>query len=118
MAHDFNNQLTVIMGYGEFLEDELTDPLLLQYVECMLKGARRSVELTSQLLAFSRKTDQRSVRVDMHAIIQEVVDILSHSIDKRIHLSQRLEATQHTVMGDGSRQAADADLGDNDPLPF
>jgi PAS domain S-box-containing protein len=56
IAHDFNNVLSVILSYTGFLTDALNpaDPLRTD-VEEISKAAGRAVQLTRQLLAFSRK---------------------------------------------------------------
>ncbi len=120
VAHDFNNQLAGILGFGDMLRERLDDPTLRRYVENMLVAARRSSDLTKQLLAFSRKQTRQAAPVDLHRIIQEVCSILDHSIDKRIHLRQRLEADARTVLGDPSQlQSALLNLGINarDAMP-
>ena len=56
VAHDFNNMLGVILGYGE-LALEQTDPSLQLHgaLQEIMKAARRSTDITRQLLAFARK---------------------------------------------------------------
>ena len=56
VAHDFNNILTALIGYGTLLEMEIPEenPLRL-YVAEILSSAEKAVNLTQNLLAFSRK---------------------------------------------------------------
>ncbi len=56
VAHDFNNMLMAIRGYGELVFQALpgTDPSRAD-VEEILKAADRAAGLTRQLLAFSRR---------------------------------------------------------------
>jgi PAS domain S-box-containing protein len=56
VAHDFNNMLHVILGYADLGRSRLDpqEPLYQELLE-IEKAARRSAELTQQLLAFSRK---------------------------------------------------------------
>jgi PAS domain S-box-containing protein len=100
VAHDFNNQLSGIMGYGDVLQKRLDDPVLKKYVENMMVGARRAADLTRQLLAFSRKGQHRQTPLDVHDAIREVVEILKHSIDKRIAIRRHVDAPESTVLGD------------------
>ncbi len=100
VAHDFNNHLSAIMGFAGLLQERLEDPTLRRYAECILKSSQRSAELTKQLLAFARKGKYLSVPVDMHEIIGEVLQLLEHSIDKRIALHAELGAESPTIMGD------------------
>jgi PAS domain S-box-containing protein len=56
IAHDFNNLLSIIQGYAELVEMELTaDSDLLAKVQNIQDAATRAARLTSQLLAFARR---------------------------------------------------------------
>ena len=103
VAHDFNNQLSGILGYGDMLVQRLDDPVLHRFAENICAAANRSADLTKKLLAFSRKGQVEYVSVDMHDVIQETVDMLTHSIDKRIDLPVELNASEATVSGDISQ---------------
>ena len=103
IAHDFNNQLGCIVGYAEMLMRRLHDPNLLRFADSILNASLRSADLTRQLLAFARKGKYMTAPVDIHAIIHEVVILLQHSIDKRIGMTQHLNATVTTVIGDATQ---------------
>jgi PAS domain S-box-containing protein len=103
VAHDFNNQLTGVLGYAELLIRRLEDPNLKRLAENIATAARRSADLTRKLLAFSRQGQFQCVSVDLHRLIAETVEMLLHSIDKRIRLVQQLEAPLAVVMGDPSQ---------------
>ena len=101
VAHDFNNLLGGILGYSEMLRDQLEGNEKLQaYAQAVLDTAGRAAELTKQLLAFSRKGKKQSVPVDVHKLIGEVISILQRTIDRRITVSQRLEALPSVTKGD------------------
>ncbi len=100
IAHDFNNHLSAILGFGEILEERLTDPELRHLAEGIIKSCKRSAELTRQLLAFARKGKYLTVLVDMQVVIDEVMQILRHSIDKRITIRQVSDGHPALVLGD------------------
>lgn len=101
IAHDFNNQLTGIMGSADILRDSLkNDKSLYELAGIVLKAAEHSSELTDQLLAFARKGKYKSVNVNIHSIIREVLSILENSMHKKIIIRQRLEAQMSIVNGD------------------
>jgi two-component system cell cycle sensor histidine kinase/response regulator CckA len=100
VAHDFNNMLAGIMGYADVLQLNLKDEKLKDIAGGIVRAAKRSAELTDQLLAFARKGRYRSVRLDIHKIIVDVVSLLKHSIDKRIKILQNLHANPSFVLGD------------------
>jgi PAS domain S-box-containing protein len=103
VAHDFNNQLTGILGGAEILRQAVKDPALREIAESVRDAALRSARLTRQLLAFARKDAPRAVAVDVHAVVGDVVTLLERSIDKRIVLRQDLRARPPLVRGDPDR---------------
>lgn len=103
VAHDFNNQLSAIIGYADLLLPELADkPELESHVKMLLVAAERSADLTSKLLAFGRMGKFRNTRVNIHDLVNEVVLLLSRSIDKCIVLTTSLDALEYEVKGDPS----------------
>jgi PAS domain S-box-containing protein len=101
IAHDFNNQLAGVLGFTELLRDEVPDnPNVATFTDGIVQAVNRSFDLTSKLLAFSRKGKYLSVPVDMHRIAFEVVDLLKRTIDKNIAIRQRLAAHPSTTLGD------------------
>jgi len=104
IAHDFNNQLAGIMGYADLLKMEVGgDPELKDYTEKILTGVRRSSSLTAQLLAFARKGKYLSIRVDLHAIVNEVISLLQHTFNRNITIEKSLDATSFLTKGDPSQ---------------
>lgn len=102
IAHDFNNQLGGIMGFTDLLQMELEErePDLTEYTAQILESIHHASELTSELLAFSRKGKYRSEFTDINGIIRDVIVILSHSINKQISVKQALTTEQTTTKGD------------------
>ena len=87
IAHDFNNQLTIVQGYCKLLLNHLTgensDHKLVQEI---LRAAERSAQLTSQLLAFSRKQVLHSEVLDLKDVLAKLRDPLSRMIGEDIHI--------------------------------
>jgi CheY-like chemotaxis protein len=103
VAHDFNNQLTGVSGYADLLLDLFRGHQQAEeYLEQIQVAVRRSAGLTQQLLAFSRQEVPRASSVDLHALIAETASILEHSLDKKISVVRRLQATKPLVQGDSS----------------
>jgi CheY-like chemotaxis protein len=103
IAHDFNNQLAGILGYADMLKEKLENEKHKHYAENIRTAARRAATLTQQLLAFGRKGKNLSVSVNIHSLIQEVVSLLTHSIDKRISIVKNLHADASIIQGDPSQ---------------
>lgn len=87
VAHDFNNMLSVILGYAELIEDQLSpdDPLLESVLE-IERAANRSRDTTRQLLAFSRKQAIALQLMDLNERIADTQKTLSRLIGEDIEL--------------------------------
>ncbi len=101
IAHDFNNQLLGIMGYADVLLHALRkSPKERVFAENLMTSAKHAAEITKRLLSFARQNDTAQESVDLHALVDETVVMLSHSIDKRIHIHKDLKASFQTTAGD------------------
>ena len=101
IAHDFNNVLTAVVGFAEILQNNLKDNEDLQ--ECatgILHAGERANNLTSKLLAFSRKGKLLSTPIDVHDVVTDTMSLLRHTISKTITLEEDLGAKKATVIGD------------------
>ena len=101
VAHDFNNILTVINGYSDFLITALdqTDPLWSSADE-IRKAGQRAASLTKQLLAFSRKQVIEPKIMDVNTTIRESEQMLQRLIGEDIILGTRLDPFLGQVMAD------------------
>jgi len=104
IAHDFNNLLTAIIGYGYLLYDEMPkeDPKS-KMLEEILNAAKRAAGLTSQLLAFSRKTPIKLEILDLNSIITGIEGMLDRLIGEDIVFSSNLEEGQTNIKGDATQ---------------
>ena len=101
VAHDVNNILAAILGHASLLKVRSDSKgQFWQTGDVIDKAVRRGQQLTSQLLGFARQGKHHHVSVDVHSVIQEVVSLLSRTLDKSIALSPVLEASHRWVMGD------------------
>jgi PAS domain S-box-containing protein len=106
VAHDFNNQLTAILGYGELLRLAAKDEDSATFAEHIVRASRRSADLTRQLLTFARKGHYEVVPVDVHALVTDVVALLERSIDKRIAIRTTFMNGDAVVLGDPAQLEA------------
>ena len=92
IAHDFNNQLGIVTGYLEFLKAFVKDnEKQLGWVESASKAAQRCVELTKQLLLFSRAKPAGKTDVDINFCINGIEDIIEKSVTPEVNVSYQLE---------------------------
>jgi len=102
IAHDFNNMLGGIVGAAELLRSKVGAEEQ-KLVKIIAEASGRAGELISKLLAFSRKETVTHATVNMHSIINNTVDILQRTLDKRISITTELSAEKHVVKGDWSQ---------------
>ena len=87
IAHDFNNMLTIMIGYGEQVMSRLAaDDSIRRDVAEMVNAARRSAELTRQLLAFSRQQTVLPKAVDLNERIGISLKMLKRLVGEDIDL--------------------------------
>ena len=87
VAHDFNNMLTVIMGYGNLLKNRISDDSKYQdSINAILGAAGKSAELTGQLLAFARKQNIAPKRLNLNHNISHMLKMLRRLIGENISL--------------------------------
>src|SRR3712207_5543666 len=84
-AHDFNNLLTIINGCTDLVLLQLppTGPVRELVQEVRLAG-ERAVELTQQLLAFSRREPARPQPVQLNQVITRLQKMLGRLVGEDI----------------------------------
>jgi CheY-like chemotaxis protein len=86
VAHDFNNILTIIQGHvgllgsSPGLNSAMTDSL-----QQVSQATERARQLTSQLLAFSRKTEMRPARLDLNEVLTHISMMLHRTLGEDIN---------------------------------
>ena len=101
VAHDFNNILTAIIGYGSFAMMSMAkdDPQRIN-IEHMLEGAERAAHLTKDLLLFSRKQISERNYVDLNEIIKKIEKFLTRIIGEDISCKTILHPGAIPVLAD------------------
>ena len=101
VAHDFNNILMAIIGYGQLALMGMApdDPQRLN-IKSMLEGADRAARLTKDLLLFSRKQISERKPVDLLGIIKTVEKFIARVIGEDIVCETRLPDEPLIVLAD------------------
>jgi two-component system, cell cycle sensor histidine kinase and response regulator CckA len=88
VAHDYNNMLSVIVGYSEMALEKL-DPTdqLYEDLQEIHTAAVRSTEITRQLLAFARKQTISPVVLDLNVAVEGMLKMLRRLIGEDIDLA-------------------------------
>ncbi len=87
VAHDYNNMLSVILGYTE-LALQKTDPSepLHEDLKRVFEAARRSTDITRQLLAFARKQNVVPKVADLNETVEGMLKMIRRLIGENIEL--------------------------------
>lgn len=87
VAHDFNNILMVIMGYGNMLTaGQGLDAHQRDKVDRIIEAAEKAAQLTHSLLAFSRKEVMKLRVTNLNELLRQVQKFLNRIIGEDIHL--------------------------------
>jgi signal transduction histidine kinase len=99
IAHDFNNLLTAILGYADFLIEDVpaasrTDVANIQ------KAGRTAVAMTRQLLAFSRKQVVQTEIINVNAVVSSTEKLLRRLLPEDIDVRLELQPDLSTIQAD------------------
>lgn len=88
VAHDFNNILSVILGYADMALDRLgPEDLLYEDIKEIKVTGQRAADLTRQLLAFARKQTVTPEVVGLNKIVGNLLVMLKRLIGENIDLA-------------------------------
>lgn len=104
VAHDFNNILTALMGYGNLLKMKMRedDPSRL-YVDQILRSSEKAASLTQNLLAFSRKQMIKLEPFEINAIIKDARRLLKRLLTEDIELTLKISDENLTILTDATQ---------------
>ena len=101
VAHDFNNLLSVILGNSEFLLDDLPeDSEFREGIEEIQQAAKRSADLTRQLLAFARKQTVSPRMLDLNETVESMLKMLERLLGENISLVWKPAIVSHPIFMD------------------
>ena len=90
VAHDFNNLLTGILGNADLIAIlSPKDSDQRRAAEAIIIGAQRAADLVSKMLAYSGGGRVVAERVDLDALVREMVDLLGASVARHCTLTYR-----------------------------
>lgn len=86
VAHDFNNMLQIITSYADaalFVQDERRRE---EFLKNILSASERAAKLTSQLLAFSRRTTMQVSALDLSDVTADAGKMIGRLLGAHIEL--------------------------------
>jgi len=104
VAHDFNNVLMAIMGYGSLIQAEEADiKTTHNYAKRLLDASERAVKLTQSLLTFSRKQASQLTPVNLNDIVARAEHLLLRLTGEDIKLEKNLATTDCIIQADSGQ---------------
>ena len=101
VAHDFNNILCAILGFGGLvLADLEPEHPVRADVEEMCKAGERAASLTRQLLSFSRRKGLESTAIDLNEVVGGLEKMLRRLIRESVELQVALTPGLDLFRGD------------------
>src|SRR5262245_41237509 len=101
IAHEFNNVLGSILGYGEMLVERTPEGSAeRRYAQNVLTAAKRASALVEQILTYSRSQHRRRGPVDLGGIVAETLELVRGSLSAGTELQATLPAKSLHVMTD------------------
>ena len=106
IAHEFNNLLTPILGYSEFLKEQIgKDSEYYEDIEEIYKAGTRAKEIVEQILPFSRKetdtTEFSSIKLDV--VIRDAMKMVHLIMPSNIRMEEHLDDGDVSVFGNATQ---------------
>jgi GAF domain-containing protein/signal transduction histidine kinase len=91
VAHELNNPLSVVIGYGQLLKGKTLPPELRGPIDLIVAQGERMAKIVQGLLLFSRQRKPERAPVDLPAVIEQTVALRT----TRLRLSGIRLLTEH-----------------------
>lgn len=103
MAHGFNNLIGAILNAAELIASQ-TEPEspVLKKLDIIQRAGGRAMELSAQILNFSRRTEDTWSPFDLTHLVEEVISLLQATLPKNVELRCDL-ARGIRILGDPSQ---------------
>jgi len=104
VAHEFNNLLNVVVGYGDMIRRRLPagDPLH-RHVDHILQASEKATALTRQLLAFSRSQVLQPIVLDAGSLINDLAPVVRSVVGRRVEVLVKVDAGAGRLKADRSQ---------------
>ncbi len=91
MAHEFNNQLTPILGYTTLLKSMMVlDDFTTEIFESIEESINRISNITRQMLSYAGKNRSELIPIDINYLIKNSHELINISATKKVHFVTNL----------------------------
>ncbi|TNF37952.1 MAG: PAS domain S-box protein, partial [Gammaproteobacteria bacterium] len=92
IAHDFNNQLGVVLGYLELLGERYRDDIKSsRWLSHASKATHRCIDLTKQLLAFSRRQQTDTEVINLNEHMDDIKELIQRSLTPEVQVAYDID---------------------------
>lgn len=104
IAHDFNNMLQIILGYSEFLLNDIKkDDPGYKDLQTIIRTGQGGAELVQKLLALGQQGQVIPVPLDVNHQIRELITLISRTLPQVVKLDVDLTHGPVTILADPSQ---------------
>jgi len=104
IAHEFNNLLTIVLGYAELaLAEKKEGESAFSDLQKIVYAAQRGAELVRSLLTFSRRSEMNLTILDFNHEVKQVKTLLDRTLPKIIEIKLDLFDGLRTVEADSGQ---------------
>ncbi|WP_162530452.1 PAS domain-containing protein [Rhodovastum atsumiense] len=101
VAHDFNNLLQIVENCATLIDSELSGTgNIRQYTSMISDATERGSAITQRLLAFARRLDLRKERIDLAELLDNLREVLSHTLASTMLLRFDVRPGLPTLLAD------------------
>jgi two-component system cell cycle sensor histidine kinase/response regulator CckA len=100
VAHEVNNMMTIILGFGDLLAAADLPAGREREVEEIRKAAIRTARITQQLLAFSRQQLLQPADLQLDDVVGEMSAVLQHLLPANVRVETALSPVSATIHAD------------------
>ena len=104
VAHELNNPLSVIIGYGQLLLHRQVPEPFRRPIELMVGQAERMAKIVRNLLYFARQRRPERVAVDLNQVIEQTLGLRQHQLSvSGIAVERQFAPDLPSVTGDAQQ---------------
>lgn len=101
IAHELNNPLTSVIGFGELLKEASLTPKHQSYLQYIVRSTERCHKIVQGLLSFARQHPPERKPVSVNGMVEGVLEILAYEMrTSNIQIEREFDPELPLVVGD------------------